>query len=53
MSFFEKSLITLELPAVLEMLAREAVSDSAKDLAQSLTPSSDEAEVRRRLVDQL
>ena len=27
MSFFEKSLNTLELPAVLEMLAREAVSD--------------------------
>ena len=25
MSFFEKSLHTLELPAVLEMLAREAV----------------------------
>lgn len=51
MSFSEKSLITLELPAVLEMLAREAVSDSAKELALTLTPSADEAEVRRRLAE--
>ena len=51
MSFFEKSLNTLELPAVLEMLAREAVSDSAKELALTLSPSSDEAEVRRRLAE--
>ena len=51
MSFFEKSLNTLELPTVLEMLAREAVSDSAKELAQGLTPSADAAEVRRRLAE--
>ncbi|MBR5343363.1 MAG: endonuclease MutS2 [Oscillospiraceae bacterium] len=51
MSFFEKSLNTLELPAVLEMLAREAVSDSAKELALGLTPSADLSEVRRRLAE--
>ena len=39
MSFFEKSLTTLELPAVLRLLAAEAVGDSAKEAA----------EVRRRL----
>ncbi len=51
MSFFEKSLQTLELPAVLEMLAREAVSESAKELALGLTPSGDLAEVRHRLAE--
>ena len=51
MSFFEKSLQTLELPTVLEMLAREAVSESAKELALTLTPSGDEAEVRHRLAE--
>ena len=49
MSFFEKSLLTLELPAVLNMLASEAVSDPAKELALALRPSTEEAEVRRRL----
>ena len=49
MSFFEKSLNTLELPAVLNMLASEAVSDPAKELALALRPSTEEAEVRRRL----
>ena len=49
MSFFEKSLNTLELPAVLNMLAAEAVGDSAKEAARSLSPSSDPFEVRRRL----
>ena len=34
MSFFEKSLTTLELPAVLNMLAAEAVSEPAKELAR-------------------
>ena len=48
MSFFEKSLITLELPAVLEMLAAEAVGDTAKDLARQLAPSVEPGEVRRR-----
>lgn len=48
MSFFEKSLITLELPAVLEMLAAEAVGDTAKELARQLAPSVEPGEVRRR-----
>lgn len=48
MSFFEKSLITLELPAVLELLAAEAVGDTAKELARQLVPSVEPGEVRRR-----
>ena len=51
MSFFEKSLLTLELPAVLNMLASEAVSGPAKELALALHPSTEEAEVRRRLFE--
>ena len=51
MSFFEKSLTTLELPAVLGMLAAEAVGDSAKEAALALVPSSDPFEVRRRLAE--
>ena len=49
MSFFEKSLTTLELPAVLTMLAAEAVGDTAKERALALTPSTDEGEVRHRI----
>jgi len=49
MSFFEKSLSTLELPAVLQMLASEAVCDTAKEAALALRPSSDVFEVKRRL----
>ena len=48
MRFFEKSLMTLELPAVLEMLAAEAVGDTAKEQARALKPSTEPAEVRRR-----
>ena len=48
MRFFEKSLMTLELPAVLEMLAAEAVGDNAKEQARALIPSVEPAEVRRR-----
>ena len=48
-NFFEKSLITLELPAVLGMLSRHAVSASAKERAESLSPSASKAEVKRRL----
>lgn len=48
MQLFEKSLNTLELPAVLEMLAREAVSHPAKEETRMLRPSSDIYEVRRR-----
>ena len=49
MSFFEKSLSTLELPAVLEMLAAEAVGETAKENARELRPATDTAEVKRRL----
>ena len=49
MSFFEKSLTTLELPAVLELLSRQAVGETAKELALSLSPATDRAEVKRRL----
>ncbi len=48
MSFTEKSLSTLELPVVLEMLSHEAVSDAAKERALELAPSGESGEVRRR-----
>ena len=48
MTFFEKSLITLELPAVLSMLSAEAVSEPAKEQALALRPSTEAAEVKRR-----
>ena len=51
MSFFEKSLATLELPAVLNMLAAEAVGESAKEAALKLLPSTDVFEVWRRLAE--
>ena len=38
---FEKSLKTLELPVILEMLAGEAVSAGAKDKARGLLPECD------------
>ncbi len=44
-----KSLRTLELPAVLELLAAEAVSGAARERARALAPSGDRAEVSRRL----
>ena len=44
-----RSLKTLELPAVLELLAQEASSSAAKDTARLLSPSGDPAEVKRRL----
>jgi len=49
MSFSEKSLYTLELPAVLNMLQAEAVSQEAKERALKLLPSGDIHEVKRRL----
>ncbi|NLA86892.1 MAG: endonuclease MutS2 [Clostridiales bacterium] len=49
MTLYEKSLKTLELPAVLNMLAAEAVSADAKTAALALTPSADIHEVRYRL----
>lgn len=48
MNFTEKSLLTLELPAVLEMLSHEAVSEAAKAQTAELSPAYDPAEVRRR-----
>ncbi len=49
MSFFEKSLQTLELPAVLAMLAQQAVGEAAKERALELAPATERAEVSRRL----
>lgn len=49
MDFYEKSLNTLELPAILNMLSAEAVSESAKEGALKLQPSDDTHEVKRRL----
>ena len=49
MSFFEKSLSTLELPAVLKMLSEQAVSAPAKEECLSLKPSTEPAEVALRL----
>lgn len=47
----EKSFITLELPAVLEMLAGQAESEMGRALCRELQPSSDMEEVRRRLLE--
>ena len=44
----EKSLNTLELPAVLEMLAAQAVSETAKQKCRSLRPACEKGDVRRR-----
>ena len=49
MTLFEKSLNTIELPRVLELLAQQAVSEAAKERALAVTPSTDLYEVRERL----
>ena len=49
MTMYEKSLNVLELPAVLEMLAQEAVSEPAKKAAAALRPVSDKREIIRLL----
>ena len=49
MSFLEKSLNTLELPAVLKLLSDEAVCGMAREKALNLRPSDEPSEVRRRL----
>lgn len=49
MTLYEKSLDILELPLMLELLAAEAVSDSAKEAAMKLRPTDDRYEVERRL----
>ena len=51
MDLLEKSRNTLELPAVLEMLAGEAVSEPAKAEAIALVPSVHRAEVERLLAE--
>ena len=45
----EKSYITLELPAILDMLAGQAESELGKEAARQLQPSINQEEVRRRL----
>ena len=47
----EKSYFTLELPAVLEMLAAQAESELGKAAARELQPSGNTEEVRRRLTE--
>ena len=42
---FEKSIYTLELPQVLELLAHQAVSEAAQERARKLRPSVDAEEV--------
>ena len=44
----EKSFVTLELPAVLELLAAQAESALGKEAAKALQPSVNPEEVRRR-----
>lgn len=48
MSLYEKSLQTIELPAVLELLAAKASSEGAKALARSLRPAGEMGLVRER-----
>jgi DNA mismatch repair protein MutS2 len=45
----EKSLTTLEYPKILEQLTHEAGFSASKELARTLAPSADHAEVRRLL----
>ena len=47
-TLFEKSIRTLELPVVLEMLASLAVSDAAKEKCRGLSPVCDLEEAVRR-----
>ncbi len=49
MDLYEKSLQTIELPAVLELLAAKAASDGAKEMARRLRPDAQPGRVRERL----
>ena len=51
MTQYEKTAATLELPAILAMLARHAVSDAAKERALAVSPSTDAATVKRLLAE--
>ena len=44
---FEKSIQTLELPRVLELLARQAMTGEGKERSAALRPMTDEDDVRR------
>ena len=46
---FEKSIRTLELPAVLEMLSARAVSEAAREKSRHIMPATDRQEVLRLL----
>ena len=46
MELYEKSLLKLELPAVLKLLAEQAVSEEAKTRCQALTPLADAEDIR-------
>jgi DNA mismatch repair protein MutS2 len=46
---YEKSIHTLELPTVLNMLADHCSSDAAKEEARKLRPVREEREIRKRL----
>ncbi len=46
---FEKSIRTLELPAVLEMLSAKAVSEAAREKCRHIMPATDRQEVLRLL----
>ncbi|MBR4425058.1 MAG: endonuclease MutS2 [Oscillospiraceae bacterium] len=49
MDRYEKSLQTLELPAVLELLAQQASGEAAKAACRAIRPAEMEYEVRKRL----
>ena len=49
MTLFEKSLVTIELPAVLEMLSLEASTAGGKERAAGIVPSTDRFEVESSL----
>ena len=46
---FEKSIRTLELPAVLEMLSARAISEAAREKSRRIMPATDRQEVLRLL----
>ena len=48
---FEKSMQTLELPRVLDMLADQAVTEEGKDKARRLRPETDPVEVTALLAE--
>ncbi|MCL1835005.1 MAG: endonuclease MutS2 [Oscillospiraceae bacterium] len=51
MDLYEKSLQTIELPAILDLLSEESVSEAAKGAARELRPVSAEHTVKKRLAE--